>query len=165
MTHLLQKFLCLTLVVAMTLATAHAMPIAAGGDGQPMEICGDAGIETVWIDASGTPVPAPSGHDCRGCPDCLAADPVTGGLQQTALLLPPAAGRDRAARPRRLTLPQRTRLRPASRAPPACSPACAGPGAAPLPPVARVPAPLETAQAPRGPIAQATGCPAKDARA
>ncbi len=162
MTRLLHHMLGLTLVLAVTLATAHAMPLAVG-NGRPMEICGENGIEILWIDASGTPIPTPAQHDCRICPDCLAADTGTADLLPTVTAPSAACAQGRAAWLRSLTLPVPARLRPAPRGPPAISPTRAAAQAASLTLAPKAPASIDLYHPSCSPFAKTAGRPAKDA--
>ncbi len=152
----------LTMVLALTLATAHAMPLAAG-NGRPMEICGENGIEILWIDASGTPIPAPAQHDCRVCPDCLAADTGTADLLPTVTSPSAACAKRRVAWLCSLTLPVPARLRPAPRGPPGISLTSAAGHTASLPLATKGLTLIDIGQDARTPFAKTVGRPAKDA--
>jgi hypothetical protein len=85
MLRVLRHLIALVAVLAQTLVGTAAMSAAYSGAGPTaMVICGESGAETVWLDASGTPTPAP--HDCLSCLVCSAFDTVHGADGAQALI-------------------------------------------------------------------------------
>ena len=111
------------LIVALALAllgqgtVAHSM---AAADKTLLVICGSEGAETIWVDATGSPVERD--QTCIDCPECTASvglgfnpGPLVAGIlvyQDQALVRLPAG----------LPLAIQSHLRPATRAPPALAP-------------------------------------------
>lgn len=75
MLRLIHLFCGMFLALALMLGGAVAMPISGDKNLTQMVICGETGAETIWIDASGTPVKAP--HDCDICLKCNAFNDAT----------------------------------------------------------------------------------------
>lgn len=114
----------LRLVVVTLLALALALagparalaPAHVAGLG-PMVLCSDEGMQTIYLDAGGAPMPAPSPADCATCPECLGAPVLFTPPSQAGLALHQATGGE-VTIPVRLALPPSRPLRPETRGPP-----------------------------------------------
>ncbi len=114
----------LRLVVVPLLALALALagparaltPAHAAGIG-PMVLCSDEGVQTIYLDAGGAPIPAPSPADCATCPECVGAPVLFTPPAQVGLALHQATGGE-VTIPARLALPPSRPLRPETRGPP-----------------------------------------------
>lgn len=142
---LLRFCLAIALFVAGPGAPSHAM----GAGGATMQvICGDAGAETIWLDASGAPVD--KGEDCRACPDCLSPDVASGGLVVAFLPAPPPPAPALMPLPTDALPLAPAYIRPIPRGPPALATGARGPNDAVRSFRAIAPATLEFRQARRG---------------
>lgn len=116
MIRLARSFLILLAVVALGLAGMLRGPAMASTQGlTEMVLCGGSEAQTVWLDATGTPVHPE--QDCEKCPACIAGA-LNGLPPSQALATPAVASRRRASRPAMLRRSNQRNLRPVARGPP-----------------------------------------------
>lgn len=112
---------CLIVALALALlgqgAVAHGM---GATDKTMLVICGSEGAETIWIDATGSPVERD--QTCIDCPECTES--VGDSFNPGPLVAVILAYRDQAlvCLPTGLPLAIQSHMRPATRAPPSLAP-------------------------------------------
>jgi hypothetical protein len=138
----------LAVALALALVPAAVAARTVHGPVTEMVICGDAGAQTIRLDAQGNPVEPGQCCDCLDCLVLVAGLPLSAALPGADLrALPAPAVTDLSVLP----LPLR-HLRPAPRGPPLASPASDSLSQARLSPAA-----LELGQVPRGKAVARTG--------
>ena len=120
MSNALHMVAVILLALALALAGgSRAMLLAHGQGVESVEICADAGIEVIFLDADGNRTDAPM--DCNHCPDCL--DNSAPVLLTASPAQPQRAARrvQQGCRARQSSHPTR-KLRPEARGPPPANP-------------------------------------------
>ncbi|MFZ1469023.1 MAG: DUF2946 family protein [Paracoccaceae bacterium] len=120
MSNALHMVAVILLALALALAGgSRAMLLAHGNSVESVEICADAGIEVVFLDADGNRTKSPM--DCSHCPDCLDNSAPVLLTLMAAKPFRAARRAQRQTRARNAAHPTR-KLRPEARGPPPTTP-------------------------------------------